>query len=592
MKKTNLKKVEKRKKSDVTPPKLQANLFSLLNPYMFWVVLLIGLSFLSNGLGLWIPIIIATGIDAYGSGQFDLNNLMIEFLIVAVGIFILTYAQSIIQTYASEKVAADLREKLAAKISKQSYLYIQEVTPAKLLTNLTSDIDGIKMFVSMAIVSLSSSLFLIVGASILLLSINWVLALAVLLILPIIGVAFFTIFSKVKNLFMKSQGIIDWLNKVINESIWGAALIRVVNSQQLEKDKFVKANTEAKNNGLDILKLFTALIPVITFVASFASLVIVVLGGYFVINDSMTLGDFSAFNSYLGLLIFPIMILGFMSNVIARASSSYQRIAEVLEKPEEAEFEGIKAELEGDIKVTGVNLKFGEKPALKNVSFKIDGATRTAIIGPTAAGKTQLLYLLTGLAKPDSGTIEYDKELIEKYDKENFHKQVGIVFQDSIIFNLTLRENIAFNSKVKSDDLEKAIDTAELKDFIASLPDGLETMVSERGTSLSGGQKQRIMLARALALNPKILLLDDFTARVDAKTEAKIVHNVVKNYPGITLVSITQKIGSIHDYDQIILLMEGEILGKGTHQDLMESSPEYVQIFNSQRSTNHYELHS
>jgi ATP-binding cassette subfamily B protein len=191
MKKTNLKKVEKRKKSDVTPPKLQANLFSLLNPYMFWVVLLIGLSFLSNGLGLWIPIIIATGIDAYGSGQFDLNNLMIEFLIVAVGIFILTYAQSIIQTYASEKVAADLREKLAAKISKQSYLYIQEVTPAKLLTNLTSDIDGIKMFVSMAIVSLSSSLFLIVGASILLLSINWVLALAVLLILPIIGVAFF-----------------------------------------------------------------------------------------------------------------------------------------------------------------------------------------------------------------------------------------------------------------------------------------------------------------------------------------------------------------------------------------------------------------
>jgi ATP-binding cassette subfamily B protein len=391
---------------------------------------------------------------------------------------------------------------------------------------------------------------------------------------------------------MKSQGIIDWLNKVINESIWGAALIRVVNSQQLEKDKFVKANTEAKNNGLDILKLFTALIPVITFVASFASLVIVVLGGYFVINDSMTLGDFSAFNSYLGLLIFPIMILGFMSNVIARASSSYQRIAEVLEKPEEAEFEGIKAELEGDIKVTGVNLKFGEKPALKNVSFKIDGATRTAIIGPTAAGKTQLLYLLTGLAKPDSGTIEYDKELIEKYDKENFHKQVGIVFQDSIIFNLTLRENIAFNSKVKSDDLEKAIDTAELKDFIASLPDGLETMVSERGTSLSGGQKQRIMLARALALNPKILLLDDFTARVDAKTEAKIVHNVVKNYPGITLVSITQKIGSIHDYDQIILLMEGEILGKGTHQDLMESSPEYVQIFNSQRSTNHYELHS
>lgn len=593
MKKTNLKKEAKKPKEEVkTPPKPQGNIFSLLKPYMFWVVVLIVLSFLANGLGLWIPTIIATGIDAYGNGQLHLNNLMIEFLIVSVGIFILTYSQSIIQTYASEKVAVDLREKLADKISKQSYLYIQETTPAKLLTNLTSDIDGVKMFVSMAIVHLSSSVFLIVGASILLLSINWVLALAVLAILPIIGITFFTIFAKVKGLFMKSQGIIDWLNKVINESIWGSALIRVVNSQQMEKDKFVKANTEAKNNGLEILKLFTALIPVITFVSSFASLVIVVLGGYFVINGSMTLGDFSAFNSYLMLLIFPIMILGFMSNIMARASSSYQRIADVLEKPEEAEIEGIKVELGGDIQVKDVSLKFGEKPALKSVSFKIAGGTKTAIIGPTAAGKTQLLYLLTGLTKPESGSVEYDKQLIEKYDKEIFHKQIGIVFQDSIVFNLTLRENIAFNSKVKNEDLEKAIATAELKEFIDGLPDGLETMVSERGTSLSGGQKQRIMLARALALNPKILLLDDFTARVDAKTEAKIVQNVAKNYPGITLVSITQKIGSIQDYDQIILLMEGEILANGTHQELMESSPEYVQIFNSQRSTNHYELHS
>jgi ATP-binding cassette subfamily B protein len=155
---------------------------------------------------------------------------------------------------------------------------------------------------------------------------------------------------------------------------------------------------------------------------------------------------------------------------------------------------------------------------------------------------------------------------------------------------MSLRENIAFNEKVTGESFAKAVETAELTDFIASLPMGLDTIVSERGTSLSGGQKQRIMLARALALHPKILLLDDFTARVDNLTEEKILGNVAKNYPGITLLSVTQKIASVRNYGQIILLEEGEILARGTHDSLMESCPEYVQIFNSQRSTNRYEV--
>ena len=169
------------------------------------------------------------------------------------------------------------------------------------------------------------------------------------------------------------------------------------------------------------------------------------------------------------------------------------------------------------------------------------------------------------------------------------HGQVGIVFQDSVMFNLSLRENIAFSNIVNDENIAKAIETAELSEYIVALPEKLDTIVSERGTSLSGGQKQRIMLARALALNPKILLLDDFTARVDAGTERKILSNVAKNYPEMTLVSVTQKISSIEHYDQIILLMEGELLAKGTHEELLQTSPEYVQIYQSQRSTNQYE---
>src|SRR5439155_1875849 len=158
--------------------------------------------------------------------------------------------------------------------------------------------------------------------------------------------------------------------------------------------------------------------------------------------------------------------------------------------------------------------------------------------------------------------------------------------------NLTLRENIGFSRTATDADLEKAIATAELADFIRGLPQGLDTVVAERGTSLSGGQKQRIMLARALAVNPTILLLDDFTARVDTSTEQRILENIQRNYPDITLISVTQKIASVEQYDQIILLMQGEIIATGTHEELMQTSPEYVQLFNSQQSTSNYELQS
>jgi ATP-binding cassette subfamily B protein len=279
-----------------------------------------------------------------------------------------------------------------------------------------------------------------------------------------------------------------------------------------------------------------------------------------------------------------------MSNIIASASASYARINEVLDAPATDESGTVDTNIKGDIEVKNVSLSFGEKPVLKNISFSVKAGSKTAIIGPTAAGKSQLLYLLTGLIAPDSGSIEFDGVRIDNYTKDLFHSQIGFVFQDSVIFNMSLRENIAFSNKVTDESLNRAISTAELSDFIDSLPQGLDTIVSERGTSLSGGQKQRIMLARALALNPKVLLLDDFTSRVDRQTETKILCSLENNYPHLTLISVTQKIAPVRHFEQIILLMEGEIIATGKHKDLKESSPEYAQIYSSQRSTHHYEL--
>ncbi|MDB5131897.1 MAG: putative transporter ATP-binding protein [Mucilaginibacter sp.] len=570
-------------------------IFSLLKPYSGLVTLLILFALFSNSVNLWLPKIISHGIDGYFHNRFtqmhfDAGPTAIEFSLAVVFIFVFGFLQTIIQTYTSEKVARDLRARLSDKISRQNNLFIERVTPSKLLTNLTADVDSIKLFVSQALVSIVSSVFIIVGASILLLTINWKLALCVMSIIPIIGGTFFYVLKKVRALFIKSRGVIDWLNKVINESILGSALIRVINSQQLEFDKFLKANAEARDIGLSILRLFAGLIPVITFSASMATLSILALGGHFIINNTMSLGEFASFNLYLAQLIFPILIIGFMSNIIAQATASFQRINAVLDAPDTPAGGSITENLKGDIELKDIAITYGQKPALKQISFKVSAGSKIAVIGPTAAGKSQLLYLLTGLIKQDSGEVLFDGRNIDDYDSESFHSQVGFVFQDSIIFNISIRENIAFSDTVTDESLEKAIDTAELREFINGLPDKLSTVVSERGASLSGGQKQRIMLARALAIEPKILLLDDFTARVDSGTESKILANVQKNYPGLTLISVTQKIASVEHYDQIILMMQGEIVACGKHGELMKTSPEYVQIFNSQQSTSNYEV--
>jgi ATP-binding cassette, subfamily B, bacterial len=565
-------------------------IFSLLRQYSGIVTLLIIMALMGSGINMLIPKIIAHGIDAYSSKNFTMGSIIVEFMVAATAIFVFTFLQNLLQTYTSERVARDLRSNLSGKISSQSYAFVLKSNPSKLLTNLTSDIDSVKMFVSQAFVIIVSSVFVIIGTSVLLILINWKLALAVISIVPFIGGAFFIVLRKVRVLFKRSRENIDSLNKIINESIIGSALIRVLNSQQPESIKFLETNLESRNIGLSILRLFATLIPVVMFVSNLAVVTILALGGHFVVAGKMSLGNFAAFNSYLFMLIFPILMIGFMSNIIAQASASYQRVVDVLETPEPIEAGNIESNIKGDILLKNVSLFYDEKPVLNNISFSVAAGSKTAIIGPTAAGKTQLLYILKNLISPSSGSIEFDGINIEKYTKELFHSQIGFVFQDSVIFNMSLRENIAFNDKVTSESFEKAIATAELSEFIESLPQKLDTIVSERGSSLSGGQKQRIMLARALAVNPKILLLDDFTSRVDRKTENKILCNLENNYPGLTLISVTQKIAPVRHFEQIILLMEGEVIATGTHKELKDSSPEYAQIYSSQRSTHHYEL--
>jgi len=560
-------------------------IFSLIKPYWWMLVLVLLCSLASNGLTLWLPKIGSGVVDSFNTPNFLLGRTMAILGGLVVLIFIFSLSQSFLQTLMAESLARDLRSRLMEKVSRQNFVFVSKITQEKLLTVLTSDVDNIKQAMTMGLVQIFSSIVMIVGATVLLLSINVKLALMVLVIVPIIGVMFFTIFKKIGNYFKKSQEVVDRLNKVINESIVAAGLVRILNSQIREIEKFNNQNSKAKSIGMSILKLFSALIPLINLLANMAIVLILLVGGKFVLGGTFTVGNLLAFTNYVYMLIFPVIVLGFISNILARAVTSFQRVMEVLGAADTNDFGNFEKELEGKINFKNVSLSFGQKEVLKNVTFEVTPGKRTAILGPTGAGKTQLFYLMSGLINPDKGKILIDDVVLKKYSQKCLSEQMGLVFQDSSIFNTSLKENINFGKKSDENNLDKVLETSALKEYVESLPKGLETEMTERGSNLSGGQKQRLTLARALAINPKILLLDDFTARVDKATEKEILNKLMKNYYGITQVMVAQQINSVIDFDQIIFLMEGEVLACGTHKELMKKCPEYRQLYSLQMST-------
>jgi ATP-binding cassette subfamily B protein len=484
---------------------------------------------------------------------------------------------------------------LIKKISELDYQIVRQISTAKILTNITSDVDAIKLIFSQGVVAVFSALILIVGAAISMMSINLELGLVVSAVIPLLLATFFIIFKSINRFFKVSQENIDKLNKTINESIVGAPLTKVLNSGSWEIEKFSGVNLQTKNTNFRIILGFASLIPLITIITNFTILAVVYFGGSSVIDffNSLTSGagpaglapgEYSAFFNYIATFIAPIFILGFVSSNIARSTASVTRINETL-KIKNAQIRGTKKlQIKGELEFKKVSLVSDNKSILNEISFEIKAGSKTAIVGPTASGKSQIFNLIAGLLQPTKGKIILDGVELNQIDATDFYKQVALVFQDSIIFNSSLKENIVFSSYTDAQDLDKAVSTADLSDFIKAQADGLETMVAERGSSLSGGQKQRLTLARALAVNPKLLLLDDFTARVDMQTEKRILGNLDKNYPGITLISITQKIEPIKSYDKILLIMEGSLIAQGTHEQLLKESFEYRQIYNSQKT--------
>ncbi len=560
-------------------------LWPYIKPYRIWIVLLFLLGIVSSGAALVIPGTIGKSIDQFVVEGFSPNSTLIFLSVIVVIGLAASVIQLIVGTTVTEHLAVDLRSALAKSLARQPYAFVQKHSSAKLLTNFTSDIDEVKVVISQGFVTILSAIFMIVGSAIMLFTIDVKLALSALATMPILIIVFQVVMRRIRKLFQELRSNTDRLNKVISESIIGSTIVRVLFAQKHLDANFDGANREARDIGYRLLATFGSFFPLLNVLSSISIVVVIWYGGWKVLHDQLTIGQFTAFYTYLAGLITPIFILGFVSNIFIRAGVAFSRMKTVLTAVPVIEGGTVVPSMRDTISFTDVSFMIDKKPILRNVSFDIPFGKYTAIIGPTAAGKTHVLYMLLGLIQPDEGELRIDDIQFNDIDRAQWRLHTGMVFQGHVIFQGSLRDNIALGHSIPDEDIWQALHVADLEEFAKGLENGLDSIVSERGTNLSGGQKQRVSLARALVHKPDILLLDDFIARVDMATNKRIRDRFTEAFPHQTRIVVSQTIESIVDADHIIVLMEGEVLATGTHDELMKHSFEYQQIAESQQNT-------
>jgi ATP-binding cassette subfamily B protein len=555
------------------------NVSNLINVFVYWKYVggLMLLTLLINGLKLYLPFIIASSIDSFKMPSFNFESEILKFTLTLFLIFVFTILQLNLETFTAEKVAFDLRKELVLRISAKSYEALSLQSPATLQSNFTNDIDSIKNYLSKEIITVVASLVIVAGASFILLRINWKLGLMFGVVLPLIGIMFFFFRGKIGGLLNEYRKVIDNMSNIVNESIMGAYLIRVLNAQTFELNKFSFANHQAKAFGFNIAHSLAILSPSLILLTNLISAAILVMGGSYVINDVISLGNFVAFNSYLSLSLGPIMALGLMSNLFADLKCSIHRLNNIGQIDNIEVVRKQYTDVGRDIEIRSAGYKKVEQTIFENISLNIKAGSKVAIIGPTGSGKTQLIHALINLLKLSAGTIEFGGQDVVNIHPEYFYKQVSIVYQEHIIFNTSILENIVFDGIIEKEMLERAVRAAEVHEFAVKLSHGLLTMVAERGSNLSGGQRQRIMLARALVTNPKVLILDNFLSHIDIKTAALIVDNLKIFYPGLTVILVTQNVSLVKDYDQVYLLSDGKLVCNGTPRELL-ANPVYQEI--------------
>lgn len=565
-----------------------------LRPYRGWVLAAFGLVALEALAQLAVPRVLQYVIDK-GITPGDMRTIWIGSLLMLGMALIGAVATVMRAVYAarfSQNMAYDVRNDVFTRIQTLSFDNLDHLQTGKLITRVSSDVDMVRMFTSLGFMLIVRAVVLLLGSLIFLVSTNARLSLIMLVLIPAMAVVFTFLAYFAQPLFKQVQQRLDVLNTVVQENLAGVEVVKAFVRERFENDRYEDSNTAYMEKARQVNRIMAVAFPTVMTIGNLGMLAVILLGGRRVIGGSMSVGELVAFTNYLMTAMFPVVMLGMIMSMLPAADASAERILEVLDTENTVEdCEGAHPiDMRGHVVFDNVSFHYNSKAGaevLRDINLTVEAGEQVAIMGATGSGKSTLVNLIPRFYDASQGRVLIDGVNVCDLSEESLRSQIGMAMQQTVLFSGTIAENIAYGQPDATlEEIEAAARAAQAHDFIMARPDGYQSRVEARGANLSGGQKQRIAIARALLVNPSIVILDDSTSAVDMETEYRIQEALDVLMEGRTTFIIAQRLSSVLNADKIIILDQGKITAQGTHQELLQTSSIYRDIYRSQLNKN------